>query len=143
MAGPVALGQNCQKTNPKTADVGYDSCPALGDSAYAEIDMVECDLTNWCQLALAQPSAFPVCAFQIDPLDTSYHVFQLSWTPSQVSVSIDGVDSGCSFASPQYVIPSTPMFLIMQTQTGGSGGSPDDTTLPATFSIDWVKVTQP
>ena len=38
-----------------TADVGYDTCPALFTPSYAEIDMTECDSQNWCQLALAQP----------------------------------------------------------------------------------------
>jgi hypothetical protein len=36
-----------------------------------------------------------------------------------------------------------PMFLIIQTQTGGSGGTPNNSQLPATLSIDYVKVTQP
>ena len=36
-----------------------------------------------------------------------------------------------------------PMFLLMQTQTGGVGGTPNNAELPAQFSIDYVKVTQP
>jgi beta-glucanase (GH16 family) len=137
------LGTNCQRTNPETADVGYDTCPDLSSPDYAEIDMVECDLNNWCQLALSNVGNFPTCGFLQDPLDTSYHTFQLTWTPTEVSVSMDGADTMCSFASPQWVIPSTPMFLIMQTQTGGAGGAPNDGALPTTFSIDWVQVTQP
>jgi hypothetical protein len=37
------------------------------------------------------------------------------------------------------------MFLIMQTQTTEPGGvgPPDNTKLPTTFQIDYVKVTQP
>jgi beta-glucanase (GH16 family) len=137
------LGQNCQQTNPKTADVGYDTCPDLSSPDYAEIDMVECDLNNWCQLALSNVGNFPTCGFQTDPLDTNYHVFELTWTVAEVAVSIDGVPTGCSFSSPQWVIPSTPMFLIMQTQTGGAGGAPHDSALPAMFAVDWVRVTQP
>jgi hypothetical protein len=35
------------------------------------------------------------------------------------------------------------MFLIIQTQTGGGGGTPNNAYLPATFMVDYVKVTQP
>jgi hypothetical protein len=38
---------------------------------------------------------------------------------------------------------NNPMFLLIQTQTGGVGGTPNNSMLPATFVIDYVKVTQP
>lgn len=141
------LGSNCQNTNVFTADVGYDSCPPLDSSAYAEVDMVECDLMNWCQLALANlanPGSggrhFPTCGFA---LDTDFHLFTLTWTASAVTLSLDGRPTGCQYASPVWTIPSTPMFLIAQTQTGGVGGRPDDALLPARLQIDFIKVTQP
>jgi len=141
------LGSGCQITNPFTADTGYDTCPSLYSTAYTEIDMVECDLNNWCQLALANfgntgsgGSSFPTCGY---PVDTNFHVFTLTWTTNAVTVAIDGQLTGCSFASPAWTIPSTPMFLIVQTQTGGSGGTPNNGLLPASFQIDYVKVTQP
>jgi len=141
------LGSNCQNTNPHTADVGYDTCPGIGSAEYAEVDMVECDLNNWCQLALANlanrgsgGTSFPTCGY---PVDTDFHTFTLTWTPEAVTVAVDGQPTGCSFASPQWTIPSTPMFLIIQTQTGGSGGAPNDALLPASFQVDFVRVTQP
>jgi len=141
------LGSNCQNTNPFTADVGYDTCPNLVSPSYAEIDMVECDLNNWCQLALANfansgsgGSAFPTCGY---PVDTNFHIFTLTWTASSVAVAVDGQPTNCSFSSPAWTIPSTPMFLIIQTQTGGAGGTPNDALLPANVQVDYVKVTQP
>ena len=134
------LGSNCQVTNPFTADTGYSTCPNLSSSSYAEIDMVECDLNNWCQLALSNPGNFPTCGFTVD---SNFHVFTLKWTPTAVGVAVDGQDTGCGFTSGSMTIPSTPMFLIMQTQTGGAGGNPNDPLLPAQFVIDYVKVTQP
>lgn len=141
------LGTNCQNTNPFTADVGYDSCPDLGSSSYVEIDMVECDLNNWCQLALANyantgagGSSFPTCGY---PVDTNFHTFALTWTASAVTVAMDGQPTGCSYTSPTWTIPSTPMFLLIQTQTGGVGGTPSNALLPATFQVDFVKITQP
>jgi hypothetical protein len=35
------------------------------------------------------------------------------------------------------------MFLLIQTQTGGAGGTPNNALLPTQFMIDYVKVTQP
>jgi hypothetical protein len=35
------------------------------------------------------------------------------------------------------------MFLIMQIQTGGAGGTPNNSLLPASMVVDFVKVTQP
>jgi hypothetical protein len=135
------LGSNCQATNAMTADVGYSTCPNLGAPGYAEIDMTECDTENWCQLALAQPSSFPVCGY---PVDDSWHTFSLTWTRTAISMSVDGKSTGCNFTEADgYTIPSTPMFLIIQTQTGGVGGTPDDTTLPADLDVSSVTVTQP
>jgi len=141
------LGANCQNTNLHTADVGYETCPDLHAADYVEVDMVECDLQNWCQLALANFANtgsggrdFPTCGF---PIDTRFHVFTLTWTVSAVTVEVDGHPTGCSYRSPAWTIPSTPMFLIIQTQTGGVGGTPIDGLLPASLQVDFVKVTQP
>ena len=135
------LGSNCQATNIVTADVGYSTCPDLGAPGYTEIDMTECDTWNWCQLALAQPSSFPVCGY---PVDNNWHTFALTWTRTAISISVDGKPTGCSYTQDAgYVIPSTPMFLIIQTQTGGVGGTPNDANLPAHLDVSNVTVTQP
>jgi len=134
------LGTNCQITNPDTADVGYSTCPNLSSSKYAEIDMVECDLNNWCQLALSNPGNFPTCGYSVD---TNVHTFTLTWNSTSVSVAMDGQDTGCSYTSDSMTIPSTPMFLIIQTQTGGAGGDPNNLLLPAALVVNYVKVTQP
>ncbi len=134
------LGSNCQATNIVTADVGYSTCPALGSPGYTEIDMTECDTENWCQIALAQPSSFPVCGY---PVDSGWHTFTMTWTPLAITEYVDGNPTGCSYASSDgYVIPSTPMFLIVQTQTGGVGGTPQDANLPANLDVSDVTVSR-
>jgi len=35
------------------------------------------------------------------------------------------------------------MFLLIQTQTGGAGGTPNNSSLPAELVVNYVKVTQP
>ena len=138
------LGANCQAANPLDGSeaVAYGGCPAQGDPAYQEIDMIECDLRSWCHLVVAQGSDgwSNLCAY---PVDGNWHVFTLTWNASTVSMAIDGNSTGCSF-------PNTslhgPMFLIMQTQTttaSGVAGLPVDANLPTSLQIDYVKVTQP
>jgi beta-glucanase (GH16 family) len=141
------LGANCQNTNPFTADVGYDTCPSINSPNYVEIDTTECDLNNWCQLALANYAntgsggqSFPTCGYAVD---TNFHTYTVTWTANAITVLLDGQSTGCSYTSPQWTIPSTPMFVIIQTQTGGAGGTPNNALLPATFNVDFVKVTQP
>ena len=124
------LGSGCQATNIVTADTGYGSCPQIETpgSGYEEIDATECYQNEWCQLALAQSSSFPVCLY---PVDTNWHTYTMIWTPTSISMSMDGQPTGCSYSSANgYVIPNTPMFMIIQTQTGGSGLTPVNFSAP-------------
>jgi len=137
------LGSNCQATNPQTADTGYASCPQIEKpgSGYREIDTTECYQNEWCQLALAQPSSFPVCQY---PVDANWHTYTFTWTSKSISMSMDGQPTGCSFTSAHgYRIPHKPMFMLIQTQTGGSGLTPDNSQLPAVLQVSDVTVTQP
>jgi len=133
------LGSNCQVTNPFTADTGYSTCAAYNTSGYTEIDMTECvGGGDWCQFVLPNENAY--CSYHID---TNTHVFTLTWNSSGVSVAVDGQSTGCSFPSNSWTIPSTPMFLIIQTQTGGIAGNLSSSSLPASLIVNYVKVTQP
>jgi Glycosyl hydrolases family 16 len=137
------LGANCQVTNVFTADTGYDTCPAIFTQGYVEIDATECDLDNWCQvLYFSQKSNTPKCPY---PVDNNWHKFDLIWTANSISLTVDDKSTGCSFdnSDPSIPIPSTPMFLLIQTQTGGAGGTPTNALLPTQFQVDYVKVTQP
>ncbi|HEY5024352.1 MAG TPA: hypothetical protein VII76_05195 [Acidimicrobiales bacterium] len=137
------LGSNCQATNPETADTGYASCPQIEKpgSGYREIDTTECYQSQWCQLALAQPSSFPVCLY---PVDTNWHTYSLIWTATSITMTMDGRSTGCTFSSSKgYAIPHEPMFMLIQTQTGGAGGTPDDAQLPAVLQVSDITVTQP
>ena len=135
------LGNNCQVTNIYTADTGYSTCPNLSPgSGYTEIDMTECyNSSGWCQFHVANPS-FGIgdgCDASY-PVDTNYHVFTTVWTSTSVKQYMDG---GLVTTCNQHL--ANPMFLIIQTQTGGVGGTPANSQLPAQLSVDYVKVTQP
>jgi hypothetical protein len=66
----------------------------------------------------------------------------LTWTPTAISMTMDGQPTGCSFSASQgWVIPNKPMFMIIQTQTGGSGLTPVNSKLPAVLQVQNVTVT--
>jgi beta-glucanase (GH16 family) len=138
------LGTNCQYTNPLTGNTGVTinghTCPDIGTSGYTEIDMTECYGSNgYCQFHVANPS------FGIGggcdgtyTVDTNWHTFKTVWNSSSITQYMDGVaESTCN----QQL--SNPMFLLIQTQTGGVGGTPNNAYLPATLEVQYVKVTQP
>ena len=138
------LGSNCQTTNIFTADLGYSGCPLISQESpekYQEIDMVECynGAYGFCQFHVANPS-FGIgggCDAHYT-VDTNWHTFTTVWTASGIRQYMDGVlETTCNQSM------SNPMFLIIQTQTGGSGGTPNNADLPAQLKIDYVKVTQP
>jgi hypothetical protein len=133
------LGSNCQNTNKFSGDTGFGGCPNMGQSSYTEIDMVECYGSGWCQFHLANPN-FGIgngCDATY-AVDANFHIFQTVWTPTDVKQYMDGVlETTCNQSL------KNPMFLIMQIQTGGSGGTPNNALLPANMEVDFVKVTQP
>jgi hypothetical protein len=140
------LGSNCQLTNIYTADTGYSSCPNLGSTGYTEIDMTECyNSGGWCQFHVANPSfgignGCDAPGQTVTPysVDTNYHIFTTVWTSTSIQQYMDG-----SLITTCNQKLGNPMFLLIQTQTGGVGGTPGNSNLPAEFSIDYVKVTQP
>ncbi len=58
------------------------------------------------------------------------------WTSSQITLSRDGTQI-CDI---RQGIPQSPMFMIIQTQTGGVGGTPNNASLPASLTTQFVKV---
>ena len=135
------LSTNCQYTNPLTGSTGITidgyNCPNLGSEGYAEIDMTECFGDNWCQLNAFNPSEVSSCNHSYT-VDTNWHLFKTVWNASSISQYLDGnLMATCN----QTI--SSPMFLIIQTQTGGVGGTPNNSLLPAALVVDYVKVTQP
>ena len=72
-------------------------------------------------------------------MSQNYHVYDLIWAAGSLIWEIDG-EQTCKFTTS---IPSHPMFLMINTALGGSGGTVNNASLPQTTSVDYVKVTQP
>ncbi|MCL4487210.1 MAG: glycoside hydrolase family 16 protein [Chloroflexi bacterium] len=69
-----------------------------------------------------------------------WHVFALDWEPGRITWFVDGIKRR-EFTQTD-LIPSKPMYLIIDLAVGGDWpGSPDaNTPFPSTFIIDYVRV---
>jgi Glycosyl hydrolases family 16 len=144
------LGANCQASNMATGNTGYNGDAGVGNcpnflANYEEEDLVECAVNEagpgrWCHFAYWSGASFGICNIN---LDANWHVFQFVWSPTSITEYLDGTQVCQITAAAALAIPQQPMFLIIQTQTGGIGGTPDNANLPSTLQVDYVKVTQP
>jgi beta-glucanase (GH16 family) len=81
-------------------------------------------------------------------LSSAFHTYTLVWEPSGMTWEIDGhVVKSISAAQAKALdtsIPSVPLMLILNLAVGSAqswGGAPNAATVfPATYQIDWVKV---
>jgi beta-glucanase (GH16 family) len=134
------LGVNCQESNLSSADnIGSCNWPQPGSD---EIDITEIKNANqktvW-QNVISGSSGFQTCTPQTSDVSQNFHVYQLIWAAGSLEWKIDGT-STCKFTNN---IPSNPMFMMINTAMGGSGGSVNNSTLPQTLQVDYVKVSQP
>ncbi len=83
---------------------------------------------------------------QIPDACQNFHLYQMTWTPEEIDIAVDGVrydtylngrngHDQWPFAEPQY-------FLLNVAMGGGWAGPVDDTALPQTFVVDYVRVYQ-
>jgi Glycosyl hydrolases family 16 len=144
------LGANCQATNILTGNTSYNGAAGVGNcpnfsANYAEEDLVECAVNEagagtWCHFAYWGGGSFGFCNIN---LDANWHLFQFVWNSTSITEYLDGTQVCQITARATLQIPQQPMFLIIQTQTGGVGATPDNANLPTTLQVDYVKVTQP
>jgi beta-glucanase (GH16 family) len=137
------LGADCQLSNESSADnTGTCHWPQAGSN---EIDIAEIMNGNFNTVnenAFKTTGSESACAASTTDVSQNWHVYQLVWTASSLTWYIDGTQ-GCQVTSPSY-IPTTPMFLIINTAIGGAGGgTPNSSTFPQGTLVDYVKVTQP
>jgi beta-glucanase (GH16 family) len=81
------------------------------------------------------------CQYTGPNFAASYHVFTVVWTQTALTWLIDGVQR-CRFT---HGIPTTRMYIILNTRIGGNWPVPPDasTVLPQSTDIDYVRVYAP
>lgn len=131
------LGVNCQNSNKYTGDTGINGCPNIGGSGYNEVDNTELygGPNGWGRFNIANPNWSVTDEYASAPVDGNYHVFATVWTAGGMEQYLDGA---LQASTTQTV--NVNMFLIVQIQTGGAGGTPDNSLLPAYLRVDYVKV---
>jgi len=75
--------------------------------------------------------------------DTQFAKYKMVWTATTLTWYVDKEDGG-GYTQIQSVtshVPTVPMYLIIGTAVGGTGGgSVTDGTLPQTMEVDWIRV---
>ena len=135
------LGSNCQ--SPTWIDASCD-WPAPGSN---EIDIAEILRSNTKhvnqQLHTVDASdtvQAPFCYSKTSDVTKNWHTYTVVWAQGSLTWKIDGIQT-CQMTT---LVPSTPMFLIINTAVGGVGvNRVDASTLPKTTEVDYVRVTTP
>jgi beta-glucanase (GH16 family) len=78
------------------------------------------------------------CKATTTDISQNWHVYRFEWSAGLAVWKIDGVTT-CSIQ--QSYVPSTPMYLMIDTYMGSAGGSVVDSALPQTLQVDYVRVT--
>ena len=72
---------------------------------------------------------------------SGWHRFAIDWRPGRLVWLVDGVER---WRVEGDTVPSTPMYLLLNLAVGGDRPGPpsDETKFPATFEVDYVRVTR-
>jgi Glycosyl hydrolases family 16 len=130
------LGHNCQPWR-----LSPNGCqPPWPQPGSDEIDFGEILNSNhnavWQQVHMSSGS--PGCYPSASDVSQNWHTYTLVWVPGKLTWKIDG-STTCTDTS---AVPSQAMFLIINTAVGGSGGTPNNGTLPQKTTISSVTITR-
>ena len=134
------LGYLCQPSAPTIYNAGTCDWPNPGSD---EIDITELLDSNFTSVNQQIHTSSSNAGCHATTTDTSknFHVYDLIWSAGSLVWKIDGVVT-CTLT--ESAVPSHPMFLIINLAMGGSGGGTvNNSTLPSSTYVNYVKVTQP
>jgi beta-glucanase (GH16 family) len=133
------LGSECQSPTWLQNNCPW---PAPGSNEVDIAEILQSNLTAVNEQIHTEDSSgtweSPGCTAAASDVSQNWHVYTLIWAPGSLTWQIDGVQT-CQITS---YVPTTPMFLIINTAVGGvGGGTVKNSTLPQTTQIDYVRVT--
>lgn len=141
------LGNKWQASQPATANTPEHQWPA-GD--WCEIDIAEfwnnSRTTVNTTVHYQQAGQLHLPALPFDAT-TRFMVYRLQWTMGSLIWSVNAED-GRGFQTLYSIsgatkVPNVPMYVILSTAIGGSGGgTPNPNTFPQTYLVDYVRITQ-
>src|SRR5262245_4235661 len=109
------------------------------DPGSDEVDIAEflgSDYTDVNQQLHRTGSGDPGCHPSLTDASQNWHIYSLVWEVGRLQWLIDWSVT-CTVTSN---VPNTPMFLIMETAVGEAGGATDTSTPPATYLVDYVRI---
>ncbi len=96
--------------------------PAPGSNEIDIAEILQSNLTKVNQQVHTENSSgaseSPGCTASTSDVSQNWHTYSLIWAPGSLTWEIDGVPT-CKTTS---YVPSTPMFMIINTAVGGAGG---------------------
>lgn len=135
------LGTNCQSPAYLVNGLNPGSC-VWPQSGSQEIDIAEFLSSNftkpWSNIITSGGSQPNQASNAITNASSNFHTYTIVWSAGSLVVKIDGA----TITTYSSNVPSTPMFLIVNTTLGAQGGTISNGTLPATTQIDYVHVTE-
>ena len=133
------LGANCQ-SDPSLADT-YCNWPYPGSDEIDITEILQSDHTlvnQQVHTMSGNTQQNPGCKVETTDVSQDWHTYTLIWSPGSLIWEIDGTTT-CTVS--EYV-PSTPMYLIINTAVGGSGApTVDSSTFPQNMYVDYVQIT--
>lgn len=118
-------GNNCNWPNPGSEEI--------------DITEVTNGFTNTPKQNYFSGNSSHFCMPSASDVSQNWHTYDLVWQPGSLVWKIDGAVT-CTVTT---LVPSTPMFPIINVALGGTGGGTvDNSTLPQTMFVDYVRLYQ-
>jgi len=136
------LGHNCQPSGPTIYNAPTCQWPNPGSD---EIDIAEILNSNHASVnqEIHTTDASGVrhddsCRPMVTDVSRNYHLYEMDWSPGSLTWKIDGTQT-CSIT--KSYVPSSRMYLIINVAVGGTtGGTPDNSTFPASTTVKYIKM---
>ncbi len=103
-----------------------------------ELDFPEVDLRSWVHGYVHPMGGGPQVQFYTKTLLRQWHTYTIIWLPDVITYWIDGHRIGVD----RHQVPSTPMHLVIQSETQTQGGAPPSSA-SGNVQVNWLTIDTP